>query len=84
LPKSAVGTLAACGEQRPECAGGAAGRWIFGYSDRRAEHAGPHHAGAGARPHLPDAGLKGNSHLLMMEENNLEIADLLINWIEEN
>ena len=34
--------------------------------------------------HLPEAGLVGNSHLLMMEENNLEIADLLIDWIEEN
>jgi hypothetical protein len=34
--------------------------------------------------HLPAAGLTGNSHLLMMERNNLEIADLLIDWIEEN
>jgi hypothetical protein len=34
--------------------------------------------------HLPEAGLVGNSHLLMMEENNLEVADLLIDWSEEN
>ena len=34
--------------------------------------------------HLPAAGLTGNSHLLMMERNNVEIADLLIDWIKEN
>lgn len=28
--------------------------------------------------------LGGNSHLLMMERNNLKVADLLIDWIEEN
>lgn len=30
--------------------------------------------------HLPEAGFIGNSHLLMMEENNLQIADALLNW----
>lgn len=34
--------------------------------------------------HLPEAGLKGNSHLLMMDKNNREIADLLIDWINKN
>jgi hypothetical protein len=34
--------------------------------------------------HLPQAGLVGNSHLLMMERNNLAIADLLIDWIAKN
>jgi hypothetical protein len=34
--------------------------------------------------HLPAAGLTGNSHLLIMVRNHLEIADLLIDWIEEN
>ena len=34
--------------------------------------------------HLPEAGLVGNSHLLMMEKNNLAIADLLIDWIAKN
>ncbi|CAM3201976.1 hypothetical protein PANO111632_07790 [Paracoccus nototheniae] len=34
--------------------------------------------------HLPEAGFTGNSHLLMMEENNLQIADALIDWINSN
>jgi hypothetical protein len=33
---------------------------------------------------LPAAGLKGNSHMLMMEKNNLEIADLIIGWLSQS
>jgi pimeloyl-ACP methyl ester carboxylesterase len=33
---------------------------------------------------LPEAGQKGNSHMLMMDKNNLQIADLIIGWIGEN
>jgi pimeloyl-ACP methyl ester carboxylesterase len=32
---------------------------------------------------LPEAGIKGNSHMMMMEKNNLQIADLVIGWIGE-
>jgi len=32
---------------------------------------------------LPEAGLKGNSHMMMMDRNNLQIADLIIGWIGE-
>lgn len=30
---------------------------------------------------LPDLGIKGNSHMMMMDNNNLQIADLIIDWI---
>jgi pimeloyl-ACP methyl ester carboxylesterase len=30
---------------------------------------------------LEDVGIRGNSHMMMLEKNNLEIADYLINWI---
>ena len=30
---------------------------------------------------LEDVGIHGNSHMMMLEKNNLEIADYLINWI---
>jgi pimeloyl-ACP methyl ester carboxylesterase len=30
---------------------------------------------------LPAAGVKGNSHMMMMEKNNLQIADLIIGWV---
>ncbi len=32
----------------------------------------------------PDLGITGNSHVLMMDRNNLEIADLMLAWIGEN
>jgi pimeloyl-ACP methyl ester carboxylesterase len=32
---------------------------------------------------LPDAGIKGNSHMMMMDKNNLQIADLIIDWITD-
>jgi hypothetical protein len=34
---------------------------------------------------LPDdLGIHGNSHMLMMDNNNLDLADILINWIHQN
>ena len=33
---------------------------------------------------LPDAGIKGNSHMMMMDKNNLQIADLIIGWLGES
>ncbi len=30
---------------------------------------------------LPEIGIKGDSHMLMQDLNNLQIADLLIDWI---
>src|SRR5207248_228285 len=32
---------------------------------------------------LPQLGHKGNTHMLMMDKNNLEIADLVIAWLNE-
>lgn len=33
---------------------------------------------------LPEIGIKGNSHMLMQDDNSLEIADLLLGWIGKN
>ena len=33
---------------------------------------------------LPEIGIPGNSHMLMMDRNNLQIADVLQKWIDEN
>src|SRR5262249_32270518 len=30
---------------------------------------------------LPEAGHKGNTHMLMMDKNNLAVADLIIGWV---
>jgi pimeloyl-ACP methyl ester carboxylesterase len=31
----------------------------------------------------PDRGIRGNSHLIMQDRNNLQIADLILQWIAE-
>jgi len=32
---------------------------------------------------LPDVGIKGNSHMMMQDKNNLQVADFILNWIAE-
>ena len=34
--------------------------------------------------HLPAAGLFGNSHMLMQDKNNLQVADLILAWIDQH
>ena len=34
--------------------------------------------------YLPELGIKGNSHMLMQDRNNLDLADLLIAWIDKH
>lgn len=31
--------------------------------------------------YLPDSGVHGNSHMLMMDVNNLQIADIILAWL---
>jgi hypothetical protein len=41
---------------------------------------------AGVEPHwmkLAEQGIRGNSHVLMMEKNSKEIADLIIAWTDK-
>jgi pimeloyl-ACP methyl ester carboxylesterase len=32
----------------------------------------------------PDRGIRGNSHMIMQDKNNLQIADLILRWIDEH
>jgi hypothetical protein len=34
--------------------------------------------------HLPKLGIKGNSHMLMQDRNNLQLADLILKWIDDH
>ena len=34
--------------------------------------------------YLPDVGIFGNGHTMMLEKNNEQIADLIENWIKEH
>ncbi len=31
----------------------------------------------------PERGIRGNSHMIMQDKNNLQIADLILQWIDE-
>ena len=33
---------------------------------------------------LPKLGIKGNSHMLMQDKNNLQLADLILGWIDQH
>jgi hypothetical protein len=33
---------------------------------------------------LPKLGIKGNSHMLMQDKNNIQLADLIIGWIDQH
>lgn len=32
----------------------------------------------------PDLGIRGNTHMIMQDRNNLQIADLILKWIQQN
>jgi len=32
---------------------------------------------------LPEIGIKGNSHMLMMDKNNTQTADLIHKWLSD-
>ncbi|MCC7010506.1 MAG: hypothetical protein IT184_16985 [Acidobacteria bacterium] len=41
--------------------------------------------GAGGQAEMlapPDRGIRGNSHMIMQDENNLQIADLILQWVD--
>lgn len=31
----------------------------------------------------PERGIRGNSHMIMQDRNNLQIADFVLQWVEE-
>jgi hypothetical protein len=32
----------------------------------------------------PDRGIRGNSHMIMQDKNSLQIADMVLQWIDEH
>ena len=33
---------------------------------------------------LPSMGIAGNSHMMMMDKNNLQVADVILKWLGDN
>ena len=60
-------------------------RWAT-YKKIDLEYAAAIRAGGGTVDviNLPDIGIKGNSHMLMQDKNSLQIADLLLGWIDKH
>jgi hypothetical protein len=59
--------------------------WIANLKNCTAAAAAINAAGGNAQVvQLPSIGLKGNSHMLMMDRNNLQIADYILGWIQKN
>lgn len=59
--------------------------WQAAYDGCRAFVARVNAAGGQARMlHLPEQGIRGNSHMIMQDRNNLQIADLILRWIDES
>jgi len=42
------------------------------------------HSGRATLALLPDIGIKGNSHMMMMDRNNLQVAEVILKWLAEN
>lgn len=42
------------------------------------------HGGNATIVHLPELGIKGNTHFIMSDLNNKQIADLIAKWLKEN
>ena len=42
------------------------------------------HGGNAAVIHLPEIGIYGNTHFLMSDLNNKEIAELMEKWLHDN
>jgi len=59
--------------------------WQIPYDGCRAFIARVKAAGGNAQMlYPPERGIRGNSHMIMQDKNNLQIADLILKWIDEN
>jgi pimeloyl-ACP methyl ester carboxylesterase len=56
------------------------------YEGRRAvvERINKQQEGKASLVRLPDVGMKGNSHMMMQDKNNLQVADFVLAWIANN
>lgn len=59
--------------------------WQTAYESCQAFISQVNKAGGNAKMlYLPEAGIPGNSHMIMQDTNSLEIADLMMKWLDEN
>ncbi|HZM58140.1 MAG TPA: hypothetical protein VFB85_00055 [Vicinamibacterales bacterium] len=79
-----IPTLVMFGDHLGDVQGGPA-NWASSYEScekyvQRVKTAG----GDAEMMHLPKLGIRGNSHMLMQDRNNLQLADLILKWIDQH
>jgi len=79
-----VPTLIMFGDHLGDVAGGPA-NWADSFEGCEAYAARVNEAGGDVvMMHLPAMGIHGNSHMFMQDRNSLELADLILGWIDEH
>ena len=48
------------------------------------DHSGRAAGGVAENIYLPNRGIRGNSHMLMMDLNNQQLADVVLAWLADN
>ena len=79
-----IPTLVMFGDHLGDVQGGPA-NWAMSY-DSCEKYVGRIKAAKGDAEmmYLPKMGIKGNSHMLMQDKNNLQLADLILKWIDQH
>jgi hypothetical protein len=61
------------------------GSWLNAYSNCQQYAAAIKAAGGDITfVHLPDIGIRGNSHMMMIDKNNLQVADVITDWVAKH
>jgi pimeloyl-ACP methyl ester carboxylesterase len=80
-----IPTLVMFGDHLSDVQGGGPANWNASYQGCQNFIQQMRDAGADAEMmYLPKLGIKGNSHMLMQDRNNLDLADLLLTWIDKH
>ena len=81
---SKIPTLIMFGDHLGDVQGGPA-NWMMSYEGCQTFVKQLTDAGGDAQMmYLPKMGIKGNSHMLMQDKNNLQLADLILGWIDQH
>lgn len=61
------------------------GSWLTSYANCQSYAASIKAAGGDITLiHLPDIGIRGNSHMMMLDKNNLQVANVILKWIAQH
>jgi pimeloyl-ACP methyl ester carboxylesterase len=78
-----IPTLVMFGDHLSDIPGGGPANWNASYeSCQKFVQQMKDKGGDAEMMYLPKMGIKGNSHMLMQDRNNLQLADLILTWID--